>query len=89
MMLAGLSIADCHSTFACKYIRRGKLSLTDWTSVVGIATLTPGTRYFASPDIAGYLTPIATKIGGNVLVEIGEAIDSLTLDVGIGPVILL
>jgi hypothetical protein len=89
MMLAGLSIADCHSTFACKYIRRGKLSLTDWTSVVGIAKLTPGTRYFASPDIAGYLTPIATKIGGNVLVEIGEAIDSLTLDVGIGPVILL
>lgn len=55
------------------------LSLGDWTTATGAATLTVGALYFLSPTVAGGLTTTPPVSAGQVVLHIGTAIDTTTL----------
>lgn len=59
----------------------GQLTSADWTAVVGVATLTPGSIYYLSGDTAGKLTTTPPTSGW--VVEIGEAHSTTVLDINI------
>jgi hypothetical protein len=54
----------------------GEISLDDWTSVAGTATLTPGALYFLHQD--GQIR-VTAPVSGRVVV-VGRAVTSLKLD---------
>ena len=58
----------------------GILTSTDWTAVVGAATLTVGSVYFLSDTIAGTLTTTATTTAGSFVTRVGTAINTTTLE---------
>ena len=61
----------------------GILTSTDWTAVVGEATLTAGSVYFLSDTVAGTLTTTATTTAGSFVTRVGTAISTTTLEVTI------
>ena len=61
----------------------GILTSTDWTAVVGAATLTVGSVYFLSDTVAGTLTTTATTTTGSFVTRVGTAISTTTLEVTI------
>lgn len=83
----GLAIHAAAAGFAVTYTGGGRISMTDWTAVAGAAALTPSATYYLAPG--GGITTIAPTAGGLVLVEIGQAIDSLVLNLNIKRPILL
>jgi hypothetical protein len=64
------------------------LTLSDWTSVVGVAALTPNQQYYLS-TIAGQLTVIAPTGIGQTCVRVGHAVSTTTMEIAISPPILL
>ena len=61
----------------------GILTSTDWTAVVGEATLTVGSVYFLSDVDAGMLTTTAPTTTGSFVTRVGTAISTTTLEVTI------
>ena len=61
----------------------GILTSTDWTAVVGAATLTVGSVYFLSDVTAGTLTTTAPTTTGSFVTRVGTAISTTTLEVTI------
>ncbi len=61
----------------------GILTSTDWTAVVGEATLTVGSVYFLSDTVAGTLTTTAPTTTGSFVTRVGTAISTTTLEVTI------
>lgn len=61
----------------------GILTSTDWTAVVGAATLTVGSVYFLSDTVAGTLTTTAPTTTGSFVTRVGTAISTTTLEVTI------
>jgi hypothetical protein len=80
------SIAAASSGMICT---DGPLTVSDWTAIVGAATLTAGTTYFLDPDNPGMLTATAPETTGEVVVEVGKAVDTTTLNVKIRAAIQL
>jgi hypothetical protein len=64
------------------------VELTDWSSVTGSSTLTPGALYYLSTT-AGELTETPPSGDGEVIVPVGRAISTTELEVEIGQSILL
>lgn len=83
----GLATMATDPGHSCRYVARGRVVMADWTSVIGSAELTPSARYYLDPT--GGLTTVPTTTGGHCLVVIGEAIDTLVLDLSIQPPIYL
>jgi len=81
--VAGFSITDTAITFACKYITEGRVVRADWTDIVGAVLLTPGATYFLDAATAGQITTIAPTTGGQYVVRVGRAINTITLDIEI------
>jgi len=85
---AGLVLADTLSGFTATYVTQGAFTQSDWTNVIGAATLTPGVRYFLSAATAGRL--VSAQVGsGDHHVFVGRALNTTTLDIDIDPPILI
>jgi hypothetical protein len=59
----------------------GPFEMADWTTITGSASLTPGSRYYLSPSVAGKLVTSAALpvAAGSFEQEIGFALDAQTL----------
>lgn len=57
----------------------GLISMADWTTIIGSASLTTGAIYYLSPTTAGKLTATAPSTVGQYVQEVGFAIDTTTL----------
>ncbi len=75
----GLSIVNCNINENCIYITQGRLSLFDWTNVIGTDKLIPGKSYFLVN--IGKLTSVAPNTGA--IVQVGCAQNTETLNVKI------
>jgi len=64
------------------FVTHGFLIVSNWTSVVGSATLSVGSRYYLSTT-AGQLTTTAPSGSGNVVVQVGVAVDTTKMYVNI------
>ena len=75
--------ASIDSSVVGTILTDGILTSTDWTEVVGEATLTPGSVYFLSDVTAGTLTTTAPTTTGSFVTRVGTAISTTTLEVTI------
>ena len=78
-----VSDASIDSTDVGTILTDGILTSTDWTEVVGAATLTVGSVYFLSDVDAGMLTTTAPTTTGSFVTRVGTAISTTTLEVTI------
>lgn len=75
--------ASIDSSVVGTILTDGILTSTDWTAVVGAATLTVGSVYFLSDVDAGTLTTTAPTTTGSFVTRVGTAISTTTLEVTI------
>lgn len=87
--ITGLATADTLATFAAPYRLVGKLTLADWTDIVGSTTLTVGSAYYLSAATAGTLTTTPPSTTGHRVVKVGRAIASDTMAIRIDPSVAL
>jgi hypothetical protein len=78
-----VSDASIDSSAVGTILTDGILTSTDWTAVVGEATLTAGSVYFLSDVAAGTLTTTAPTTTGSFVTRVGTAISTTTLEVTI------
>ena len=78
-----VSDASIDSSAVGTILTDGILTSTDWTAVVGAATLTVGSVYFLSDVDAGMLTTTAPTTTGSFVTRVGTAISTTTLEVTI------
>ena len=78
-----VSDASIDSAAVGTILTDGILTSTDWTAVVGAATLTVGSVYFLSDTVAGTLTTTAPTTTGSFVTRVGTAISTTTLEVTI------
>lgn len=78
-----VSDASIDSSDVGTILTDGILTSTDWTEVVGAATLTVGSVYFLSDTVAGTLTTTAPTTTGSFVTRVGTAISTTTLEVTI------
>ena len=78
-----VSDASIDSSDVGTILTDGILTSTDWTEVVGEATLTVGSVYFLSDTVAGTLTTTAPTTTGSFVTRVGTAISTTTLEVTI------
>jgi hypothetical protein len=83
----GLAVATTGAGFSVSYLGGGRVSLADWSAVIGLANLTPSSVYFLAP--AGGLTTIAPTTGGHAVTEVGQAEDEHVMQLAIKRPILL
>ena len=84
----GFAINDTSIGFACEYT--GDLvSLTDWTTIAGVSTLTFNNYYYLSPSTAGTITSIAPSTIGQYVCQIGEALSTTELLIAVRSTVLL
>ena len=86
--VAGFAVAAAEPGFTVNYVTEGKLTLADWTPLLGSAGLVPGTAYFLDA-VAGRITAMAPQAPGLYVVRVGRAASTLTLDIEIEPPVRL
>lgn len=79
----GFAVIAASPTFTVEYVTEGKLTLTDWTAVASVATLTPGVAYYLDAAAAGRITSVVPTSG--YIVRLGRATSTATLDIEIEP----
>ncbi|MBW4422274.1 MAG: hypothetical protein KME13_24175 [Myxacorys californica WJT36-NPBG1] len=79
--LCGLAIADAGATFSTRYVSSDVVERADWTPITGAPSLSVGSFYYLSPDIAGHLTTIAPTETGLLVVPVGMAISAQKLSI--------
>lgn len=84
----GFATTAANPTFTVDYVTEGKLTLTDWTAVIGAATLVPGSAYYLSAT-SGQITTTPPSGAGQYVVRLGRATSTLTLDIEIEPSVRL
>lgn len=71
------------------YLTEGQITQSDWTAIIGVGSLVPGTIYFLSETNAGQLVSAPPEIEGEFVVRVSRALTNTTLDIEISqPVIL-
>ena len=86
-MVAGLIQSATLATFAAP-LATTTLTLSDWTAIIGAASLTKGSRYFL--DVTpGTLTTLAPATPGQSVVSVGIALSTTQLKIAPTPPILL
>lgn len=78
-----VEVATIATTASGKILTDGIITVADWTSITGSATLTAGATYFLDAAVAGKLTATAPSTAGQSIVRVGTAIDTTTLEVSI------
>ena len=66
----------------------GEVSQSDWTSVTGAATLTPGAEYYLSTT-AGQMTTTPPSGDGEAVVRLGVAITTTKFDIEVNEIAVL
>ena len=84
--VVGFAVNDTSIGFSCEY-QRNILTLSDWTSVIGTTNLIPNNLYFLNSTTAGTITNTPPTTG--VIISLGEAISTTSLEINIGYPILL
>ena len=84
----GVVTTGASATEDGEYITGGSVTTTDWTSIIGSGTLTPGAKYYLSTT-AGQLTATPPSSTGEVVIQVGIAATTLLLEVNIKNRILL
>ena len=83
----GMATVGANTGFTVVYAAGGRITLDDWTSAVGAATLTPSSVYFLADT--GGITDTAPTAVGKIVTEIGQAVEADTLELNIKRPILL
>lgn len=74
--------ASIASTASGSVLTDGAITIADWTTIAGAATLTAGAVYFLD-GVDGNITTIPPTLAGSYVVRIGTAISTTTLEVSI------
>lgn len=86
---AGLAIEAKAPTLAVLFVSQGKVSIADWTAIIGAASLAAGAAYYVDPSTPGLLTATPPSGIGEFVVRIGRAMSSTLMDVNVEPPMLL
>jgi hypothetical protein len=86
--VVGFAVTTADPSEVLSYITEGKLTLTDWTAVVGSAVLVPGSIYYLS-IVTGQISDTPPSVTGQYVVRTGRATSTLTLDIEIEPSVRL
>ncbi len=81
--VVGLCKVSQSPTFSASYQMLGKLTLSDWTAIIGTTSLTPGAIYYLDDATIGSLTTAAPTSVGSFVTKVGEAISSDTMEIEI------
>lgn len=88
--VAGLAFTAAAATETGAYVPEGgRVTQANWTAVIGSASLTPGTVYYVDPSTAGDLTATKPTTSGEVVKKVGRALTATTMQVELGPSVLL
>lgn len=87
--VCGLAVSDALATTAVNYSPDGVVERSDWTAIVGTASLIPGAVYFVDPEAPGKLTAIAPELSGQAVANVGIALSTTKLAIEIQPIYLL
>lgn len=60
------------------------INLADWTTILGSATLTPGTVYFLDSTAGQIVADVSTFVAGNVVQKVGVAVSTTDLLIQLG-----
>jgi len=82
MDAVGLSVNTVTINSTDYILTEGSVERSDWTDVLGAATLTPGQIYYLSKTTAGNITASSPTVTGYV-VRVGRAITTTILDIEI------
>jgi len=85
----GIALDNVQATFACRFIDDAKITVSDWTNIIGASNLTIGSVYYLDPDNYGRLTKVAPNTVGDYVVKVGIALTTNTLQIEIERPILL
>ena len=85
--VAGLVQSTTLAAFAAP-LATTTLALSDWTAIIGTASLTKGARYFLGA-VAGTLSSTAPTTPGQSVVSVGLALSTTQLEITPTPPILL
>jgi hypothetical protein len=88
-LAAGLAYSAAETGHSCQYLVNGQITMSNWTAVCGTTLLTPGARYFLSPDTAGMMTTVCPNSTGDTVQCLGIATSTENFTVDIQPSILL
>jgi hypothetical protein len=77
---AGLAHANTNSGISAKYQPSGLFTMSDWTSVIGVISLTPGETYYLSDANFGEMTSNPSTLSG-FCVKIGIALNTTTIEI--------
>lgn len=80
-LFCGLAIEAADTDEEFEVVKSGMLTISDWTAIVGAATLTAGDVYYVSAT-AGQLTTTAPDTAGDYVHVAGVAVSTTTLLVG-------
>ena len=67
----------------------GIFELSNWSNVLGSATLSPGTKYYLSSTAAGNITATAPTSSNHFIVPVGRAINNTNMYIEVGEPIKL
>jgi hypothetical protein len=59
----------------------GIITVSDWTAIIGAASLTPGSIYYLSGATAGQLTATAPSTAGHYVLPVGMAISTTEMNI--------
>ena len=71
------------------YVTEGQITKTDWTTVTGSVSLTPGATYYLSAATPGFMTSTPPSTTGQSVVVVGHALTTQIFDIEIAQPILL
>ena len=80
--VCGFSIVAASAGATIRYVAEGQINMLDWTAIIGTASLTPGGIYFLSL-VAGKITLTAPNGTGTFVVRLGQATNTMILDIEI------
>lgn len=84
-LVSGLAITNATAGQTVVYARRGRLTLSDWTAIIGASSLMPGRDYFLASNGSLSLTGPAT----GYVIKMGQAQTDATFDIHIQSTIKL
>lgn len=87
--VVGVCFSAASADQAGQYVTEGQVVRSNWTLIVGSTLLTPGSVYFLDASTPGCLTDTPVSGEGNCVTVVGRAVDETTLDIEVGPPIML
>lgn len=87
--VVGLAAGNGIALTAANYELDGVIEQSDWSAVIGSASLVAGNLYYLDPITQGRLTTIAPTSSLKLVVQVGVALTATALSIEVEPPILL